>query len=108
MLNEFDSNIALMKEMGERIKQIRIGREMTQKELSEKSGVSISTVTRIERGENVSVEQMLQVLRVLNLIKNLEYLIPETKKTPIQVLNGETSRKRVRRKKNKKDWEWGD
>ena len=74
--------------------------EMTQSELAERSGVSMGTVVRLERGETVSVLLLISILRTLGVLENLETLLPELGISPMQLrrMQGKTVR-RVRHRK---------
>ena len=67
-----ESNDYILKELGKRIQDIRISVAITQRELAERAGVSPSTMERIENGENVKIENILNVMRALSLLNNLD------------------------------------
>lgn len=52
-----------MDEVGTRLKTLRRARALTQQELHEKSGVAVSTIVAIERGE---VEPQIRTIRRLS------------------------------------------
>ena len=55
------------KEFGIRIKELRQNAALTLKQLSEKSGVSITNISKIERGEyNMSYDIMMKLITALN------------------------------------------
>lgn len=59
----------------------------------------------------MNVDKVLNVLRVLGILENLNYLIPEQELVPTEMVDIGRKRKRVtgKRKKNeKKTWTWGD
>lgn len=58
--------------MGERVRQLRRERLLTQEELSEKSGVGVASIIRIERGQ---VEPRFSTIR--KLAKALEVDPPQ-------------------------------
>lgn len=104
-----ENNIFIMSELGNRIKDLRISLDMTQKELAQKAGISPKTMERIENGENVKIENLLNVFRVMNILQNLDILIPEQQ---VLLLEKELpKRKRVSRKRTVDVdyiWKWGD
>ena len=61
-----ESNDYILKEFGKRIQDTRISVTMTQRELAERAGVSLSTMERIENGDNVKIENILNVMRALS------------------------------------------
>ncbi|MBO5336392.1 MAG: helix-turn-helix domain-containing protein [Lachnospiraceae bacterium] len=103
------SNISILKEMGQRIKDIRIGQSLTQKELCEKAGVSFNTVVRIENGEGSNINNLMRIMRALGLIENFNLLIPEQEQLPEEAFKSEYKRKRVSKSRlDKVEWQWGD
>lgn len=106
-----ENNEVIMKELGKRIQDIRISMNLTQTELAEKSGIALRTVARIENGESVKVESVLDVFRVLNVLPNLDALIQEQTLIPTDVVDYGRKRRRVSSKqkiREKKEWIWGD
>ena len=98
------SNSAILNEVGKRLKDYRIRCKLTQQELAEKSGVSIFSVTQIERGKAVTLTVFLSVLRVLRLLDNFEIFIPEIGISPIELLKlrGKTP-KRIKKSKKQSE-----
>lgn len=62
----------ILKEIGERLKKIRLQHNLTQKEISEDVGLSVSTISLIEQGKSTTVESLIRILIRLNRIKDLE------------------------------------
>ncbi len=93
-------NEEILKDLGERLKQQRLNLNLTSKELAEKSGVSMRTINGFERGEkNISLLNLLELLRALGLVDNLKELIPKLPAiSPLQMMELEKKkRKRVRK-----------
>ena len=96
------SNMAIMQEIGKRLKEYRLKKRYTQQELAEQAGISVFSVAQIERGNAVSVSILLPVLRVLRLLDNLELLLPEMGPSPVEMLRLKGKMpKRIRPKKVK-------
>lgn len=94
------SDIAILEEIGQRIKAERLEANLTQEELAEQSGVSLATIRRLEAGASVSMRQWLMVLRILRMLERLESAFPEKEISPIQLLELKgRERKRVRKSK---------
>ncbi len=93
------SNNAILVELGSRLKEYRMRKSLTQKDLSKNAGISLDTVVRLEKGGSVSMEKLVCVLRVLDMLENLEEFIPAPPISPILLreLQGK-KRKRVRNK----------
>jgi len=94
------SNSAIIEEVGKRLKEYRFQRKLTQQELADQAGISLFSVTQIEKGKAVTLTLFLSVLRVLRLLDNFELLIPEIGISPIELLKlrGKTP-KRVKKSK---------
>ncbi len=97
-------------EMSGRIKEYRISISMTQKELADKSGVSIRSISRFENGEDISLSSFYKILKALNLDDRLDMLVPDQSKRPSYYLNSERKRKRASGKKKNAEraFVWGD
>lgn len=98
-----------MKELGQKIKTYRILNEVSQQELENKSGVSKRSISRLEQGEAVQVDNLFKILTALGLGDNIELLVPDQTKRPSYYLEKiESQPKRVRKKTEKHDFKWGD
>lgn len=98
-----------IKELGQKIKIYRIMNEMSQQDLEDKSGVSKRSISRLEQGESVQVDNLFKILLVLGLGDNIDLLVPDQTKRPSYYLKEtENQPKRVRKKTEKKDFKWGD
>lgn len=98
-----------IKELGQKIKTYRIMREMSQQDLEDKSGVSKRSISRLEQGESVQVDNLFKILLALGLGDNIELLVPDQTKRPSYYLEKvENKPKRVRKKNKKNNFKWGD
>ena len=98
-----------IKELGQKIKTYRIMNEMSQQDLEDKTGVSKRSISRLEQGESVQVDNLFKILLALGLGDNIELLVPDQTKRPTHYLKqAENQPKRVRRKTQKKEFKWGD
>lgn len=80
------TDVAIIVEIGKRIKVIRMKKKFTQAEVAERAGLSTFTVSQIETGKNTSLASLIAVLRVLKLLENVEMLIPEQVISPVSLL----------------------
>ncbi len=111
MINGEMSDGAILKELGSRISRYRLNRNMTQEKLAAESGVSRSAVQRAENGTSIQLFKLIRVLRVLNLLGNLEFFAPEPEASPLQQLEMRgkiRQRAKLSKKKKNTDWNWGD
>ena len=72
------TDLAILSEIGERVGRCRLDRNLTQAKLAAVAGVSKRTIERMESGESVQLTSFVQILRALDLVGNLEPLIPRT------------------------------
>lgn len=60
-----------MRQIGSKLKELRIIKGMKQTELSKASGVSVFTISAVENGKATS---MLTIIQILRALENLDYL----------------------------------
>lgn len=100
MWNEM-TNKAILIEIGKRIKETRLRLDISQEELATHVGIGISTIASMERGSVVSISSFLAVLRGLDLLENLDQLIPKQTISPI-LMKRLQGKKRTRASKTNK------
>lgn len=105
-----ENNVFIQKELGHRLKDIRIRQGMTQKELANNSGVALSTVIRLENGEGCNLDNLIKIMRILGIVKNFNMLIPEQEVIPSDILYKKSKPKRVYKSKKEEilPWIWGE
>lgn len=87
---------AILSELGRRLAQVRLGKNLTQAQLATQAGISKRTIERLESGKLATqLSAFIRVCRVLSLLENFENLIPESGPSPIAQLK---SRGRIRRR----------
>lgn len=101
MWNEM-TNSAILRTLGERLKEYRLRRNLQQTELAHLAEVNISTVARLEKGQNVMIDSYIRIMRILDMLDNLDEFIPEPPRSPI-LLKKLMGKKRKRIKKSKDD-----
>jgi transcriptional regulator with XRE-family HTH domain len=97
------SNPEILSLIGERIRQWRIKKEFTQNELTQRTGLSRGAIQKLESGTNVDLNTIIAIIRSLDLIENLNQLLPEPEPTieSLKEIQSTTEfRKRVRKKKH--------
>ncbi len=105
---------AILAELGARLADERLRRNRTQAELAEEAGVSRSTVRRLEAGESTQLGNLVRMLRVLGLARNLDALLPTAVVSPLERLarEGKPRRQRAstrgRDDRADSDWTWGE
>ena len=72
------------KELGHRIKALRLQKNITQKELSEVTTLSLNSIKSLESGRS-KLATLIAVLRELGALEQLDNFIPEISISPIQL-----------------------
>lgn len=85
MLINNQSAAAIAEELGRRLKQARLNADLTQQQVSERSGVSRKVVLSAEHGK-VQLESLVAILQALKLTQNLGAFLPEQAISPLQLL----------------------
>ena len=101
---------SILKEFGDKIKQYRISVNMTQAELADRCGISLSTLTRIENGDDSKWSNIIKILIEFNLADNIDVLIPKPTLDYKAVFEEKPKRKRANRKNisTNNNWIWGE
>ena len=112
-LKKESSDTAVLKEIGHRIDKFRLNQNKTQEALALESGISKRTLIRVESGHSVQLSSLIRILRELDLLENLETLIPEPALSPIQQLKMKGKQRQRASKKSStpkrgESWSWGD
>ncbi len=113
MLNIELTDDTILGELGKRLAQRRLARGLTQANLARQAGVSKRTVERMEAGASVQTLSLVRILRVLDLLKDLDRLVPETGPAPMDLLKLKgKQRKRassgISPGQSEPDWRWGE
>jgi transcriptional regulator with XRE-family HTH domain len=113
-INKQATDEAIMSELGGRLAQARLDRNLTQAQLAEQAGVSKRTVERLESGSVATrLSGFIRVCRVLDMVERFDLLVPEPLPSPIELLKRrgrkrERASARAKRKALSKKWQWGD
>lgn len=70
--------------LGNRFRTYRIACQMTQREVSEKSGVSLLTIRRFELGKtyNITLSNLIALLKAIDMADGLDELLPPMPPSP--------------------------
>lgn len=93
------SEIQLMQELGKRLREIRLNKNITQQEIGEKIGKDRFEMSKIEHGKPISLNSFLRILRALEKLEDLEQAIQYPPISPREMMLRKThQRKRARKK----------
>ena len=92
----------LIRLLGTRFKEYRLRCNMTQKEVSGKTGLGITTITTFENGTagNVSLTTFILLLKAVGQINSIDCLLPELPESPYLQRSGNRRVQRIRHKGN--------
>ena len=107
------SDQAALHALGRRLARHRLNRNLTQAALAAQAGVSTLTVQRVEQGRSSQAANLIRILRALELLDNLDALVPEPAISPVQQAR---MRGRIRQRASSRsgaparptEWSWGD
>ena len=82
--------------LGQRYKDTRIAMQITQKEVSEKTGISMSTIRRFENGLtfNLTLANFIALLQAIGFADNLEDTLPDVLLDPYQIFKQQSKQRK--------------
>ncbi len=78
------SDSRIMQELGERLRALRLRKNITQEELAERAVIAVGTIKSLEKGKG-KLSSLIAVLRELDSLEQLENLIPPITLSPLQI-----------------------
>ena len=100
---DYITNQEIMLLLAKRIKEYRLAARMSQKEMAEKSGGSLATISHFEQGvnQNMTLNNFISLLRIIGMEQRISDLLPELP-MPLMALKQRNKfiPKRVRRNNN--------
>jgi len=108
------SDVEITNRISEKLKELRLKQNISRQDISDSSGVSVSSIVRMEDGEIKSFESFLRILRTLGKMDVLLPLVEEEEISPIEyfkLVNSANTKPRKRASKSKtnnhqEDSEW--
>lgn len=95
------SNFEILETLARRVKEYRLAARMSQRELSQKSGVSYTTISHFEQGQNMNMTlgNFISLIRCVGMERNMLEVLPELPVPPMALREiNKLIPKRVRRK----------
>ena len=85
MNSEFTTNQDIIELLSRRIKEYRLAARISQKEMAEKSGISLATISHFALGvsQNLTLNNLISILRVIGMEQRLNDLLPELPMPPM-------------------------
>ena len=106
--NNYSETNEIKQELSKRFRATRLSLNYSQSYVSIKSGVSLGTIKSFEKDGSISFDNLIKLLKVLNIADNLNYLIPELGINTVDLHNLGHQKQRVSRKKINQRQKWGD
>ena len=106
------TNDAIMRQIGSKLKELRIEKNMKQAMLADAAGVSVFTISSVENGKATSLLTIVQLLRALEHLDYLDSFFQEEAMSPIayaKLMKNNKKKERVKTSANKTnniDFEW--
>ena len=79
------SDKSLLRDLGRRLREARLRRNLSQQQLAERAGLNRNTISEYERGASTSTLTLVQVLRALELLDELAAFIPDPGPSPLEL-----------------------
>lgn len=89
-------------ELGDSLKSFRIQRDLDQKQLAARAGVSLGALSHLENGHGSTLLSLVKVLRALGLQNGLHQLVPTAVLDPLSLTRQATPRQRAKHTRTKK------
>ncbi len=80
----FMSDPEICRELGQRLRKLRLRKNWTQKKIAQFTGMSLNTVKAIEKGEG-KLKNIIKFLRALKSLNHLDSFIPDPGISPRQL-----------------------
>lgn len=89
----------LEERLGSRLRELRLLKNLDQRALAERAGLSLNAIKHLESGKGARVNSLVKVLRAMDKVDWLETLAPTVSISPMQMLKAESREpKRARRR----------
>ena len=82
----FQSPQTIQVDLGDRLRQLRLNRNLDQAALASKAGISERTLRGLESGEGSSLITLIRVLKALDALASLDAIAPAPTVSPIAML----------------------
>jgi transcriptional regulator with XRE-family HTH domain len=109
---DLNTDKAILEELGGRLRGLRLSRNISQAALAKEAGMARFTLQRIEDGQPSSMTNLIRLLRALDLLEELDGLVPESVDRPVDQLRRRSKPRRRAGSPKKAEsagpWKWGD
>lgn len=88
--------------LGQRVRRLRLLRNVDQRATAAKAGISEKALRNLEAGRGSTVETLLRTLKALDFLQGIEMLAPEVTVDPLALLHSSKPPQRVRRPRTRR------
>lgn len=92
------SDLALLQTIGKFIQHHRLQQNRSQQEVAQAADISRSTLSLLERGDNIAMANLLKVLRVLDLLHVMDVFRVSQEISPVEYARLQKNKKQRARK----------
>ena len=84
---EYITNREIMSLLAKRIKEYRLAARMSQKDIAEKSGVGLATISHFEQGvsQNMTLNNFISLMRAIGIEQRIVEMLPELPMPPLAI-----------------------
>jgi DNA-binding XRE family transcriptional regulator len=102
------SDKAILREIGRRVKQRRLTKNLTQESLAEMAGVNRMTIVKLEQGKPSTLLTFVQVLHALGNLDGLANFLHDQGPSPLQVAKMKGKKRSRASSSNVQPWDSED
>lgn len=84
----------LVRDLGDRLRALRLSTGLTQASLADKAGISPRALRDLEAGRGSTLHTLVRVLKALGAEQNIDALVPQPRVSPMALLEQPRGRKR--------------
>lgn len=79
------SDLAILRELGSSLRQVRLNRNQSQQAVADAAGIDRATLSQIEHGRPTSLLTFVQLLRTLEQLDSLDALVTRSEISPLAI-----------------------
>lgn len=99
------SDLEIVKRISARLKETRLKQNISRRDLADSSGVSVSSIVRMEEGEIKSFDSFLRILRTFGKMDILLPLVEEEDLSPNEYFNAvQAANKKIRKRASRSNY----
>ena len=108
-MKRYKSSEEYLNDLGEKIRLYRIAKGYSQKDLEDRSGVSLRSISRLEQGNtSIQLDNFIRILIALDLDENIDLLVPDQRRRPSYYLEEDNPQRVHKKKAHTRKFVWED